>query len=76
MAAISIEERISKLEEKMDRILNDKSEKNDMAPWWEKWFGAFKDNPDFDSAMEKGAEYRRSQPKSSDDFESNKDVHS
>lgn len=62
MAAPTLEERVSELEKKVARLLDAKTETAKAAPWWEQWFGAFKDNPDFDAAMERGAEYRRSQP--------------
>jgi hypothetical protein len=32
----------------------------------DEWFGAFRDSPGFDAAMERGAEYRRSQPTGAD----------
>jgi len=60
--APTIEERVSELEEKMARLLSEKKKAPSDAPWWDQWFGAFKDNADFDAAMEHGAEYRRSQP--------------
>jgi len=60
--AMTLEERVSELEAKMALLLSEKKE----APWWEQWFGAFKDNPDFDSAMRRGEEYRRAQPNPGD----------
>ena len=66
MAIPTIEERVSELEKKVARLLNDEKQAENSAPWWEQWFGAFKDNPDFDAAMERGAEYRRSQPTAAD----------
>lgn len=65
----TLEERVTELEAKVARLSGEKSEASREKPWWELWFGAFKDNPDFDAAMERGAEYRRSQPKASDDCE-------
>jgi hypothetical protein len=37
------------------------------VPWWERRFGAFKDDPMYEKAMSLGAEYRRSQPTPADD---------
>jgi hypothetical protein len=65
MAIQTVEERLSKLEEKVAHL--EKNESQKQSPWWEQWFGAFKDNPDFDAAMERGAEYRRSQPTAADE---------
>jgi len=67
MATRTIEERVSDLEEKMARLLDEKAGQQRPVPWWEQWFGAFKDNPDFDAAMLRGAEYRRSQPTAADE---------
>ena len=65
----TLEERVPEREEKVARLSGEKSALDPAKRWWEQWFGAFKDNPDFDAAMERGAEYRRSQPKASDDCE-------
>ena len=51
------------------RLTGEKQEIVLERPWWDKWFGAFKDDPDFDAAMEAGAEYRRSQPNAADNPE-------
>lgn len=67
--AATVEERLSELEAKVARLLGEEKQAEAVAPWWEQWFGAFKDNPDFDSAMEHGAAYRRSQPKAADPCE-------
>lgn len=67
MATPTIEERLSELEEKMARLLGEEKKAEHSAPWWEQWFGAFKENADFDAAMERGAEYRRSQPTAADE---------
>ena len=61
MATPTIEERLSELERQIARLIGDKKRAENPAPWWEQWFGAFKDSADFDAAMERGAEYRRSQ---------------
>ena len=65
----TIEERVSELEEKMARLLGEEKKVQSDAPWWDQWLGAFKDNADFDAAMERGAEYRRSQPTAADERE-------
>lgn len=70
MVSPTIEERLSRLEAKISVLLNEKEEEPKSTPWWEQWVGAFKDNFDFDAAMKRGAEYRRSQPKYSEDFKS------
>lgn len=69
MAAPTIEERLNELEKQMALLLDEKKKAAHPAPWWEQWFGAFKDNPDFDAAMERGAEYRRSRPTAADECE-------
>lgn len=67
MAAQSLDERLEALEERVADL--EKRAPQKQPPWWEQWFGAFKDNPDFDAAMEKGAEYRRSQPTAADEID-------
>jgi hypothetical protein len=69
MAVLTVEERLTELEKKVARLLDEKSEPETQAPWWEQWFGAFRNNPDFDAAMERGAEYRRSQPTAAEEYE-------
>ena len=69
MTAPTIEERVSELEKKIALLLREKRNAENPAPWWEQWFGAFKDNADFDAAMERGAAYRRSQPTAADEQE-------
>jgi hypothetical protein len=63
----TLEQRVAELEEKV-ALLSGQTAAED-KPWWEHWFGAFKDNADFDAAMERGAEYRRSQPTAADEGE-------
>ena len=74
MPSQTIEERLSELETKVARLLGEEPEAKELevkkpASWLEQWFGAFKDNPDFDAAMEAGAAYRRSQPTAADEWE-------
>jgi hypothetical protein len=61
----TLEQRVTELEEKVARLTGETQAHE--QPWWDLWFGAFKDNADFDSAMERGAEYRRSQPTAADE---------
>lgn len=58
----TIEERVTELEKKVSRILGEERPDDKSEPWWKRHSGAFKDNPLYDEAMRKGAEYRRSQP--------------
>jgi hypothetical protein len=68
MAAISLEERVAVLEQEVARLKRERKEAvKGSAPWWERRFGAFKDDPAYDEAMRLGAEYRRSQPTPADD---------
>ena len=69
MATRTVEERLSDLEERLAHLIGDAPQEQSPAPWWEQWFGAFKDNPDFDAAMERGEEYRRSQPTAAEEQE-------
>lgn len=62
MATETVEERLTSLEQKVERLLSEGTPELIPAPWWEQWFGAFKDNPNFDAAMKHGENYRRSQP--------------
>ena len=68
MAAISLEERVAVLEQEVARLKQERMEVAEAAvPWWERRFGAFKDDPAYDEAMRLGAEYRRSQLTPADD---------
>ena len=70
MAAISLEERVAVLEREVARLKQEcKEAAEPSVPWWERRFGAFKDDPAYDEAMRLGAEYRRSQPTPADDEE-------
>lgn len=65
MATQSYDERLSAVENELSQLkmqINTAKPTQADAPWWQEWFGAFKDDPDFDAAMERGAAYRRSQP--------------
>jgi hypothetical protein len=68
MAVGSLEERVAALEAEMARLKQERtSAEGASIPWWERRFGAFKDDPAYDEAMRLGAEYRRSQPTPADD---------
>lgn len=69
MATVTLEERMAALETEMARIKQQLSTQLPAAdvPWWERRFGAFKNDPLYDEAMRRGAEYRRSQPTPADD---------
>jgi len=65
MPTRSIEERLATVENELSQLkkqLADRQPIGEQTPGWQEWFGAFRDDRTFDSAMERGAEYRRSQP--------------
>ena len=66
MATKSLEERVAELEAQVSRLLNTKAPEDKEIPWWERRFGAFKDDPYYDEAARLGAEYRRAQPTAAD----------
>ena len=59
MATLSIEERLAAVEAELGELK--KHIASSETPWWERWAGAFENDPIFDSAMKRGEEYRRSQ---------------
>jgi len=69
MSVQTLEQRVSDLEKKVARLEGGNTKETQPVPWWEQWFGAFKDNPDYDAAMERGAEYRRSHRNPFDNFD-------
>ncbi len=64
----TLEERVSVLEEQIAHLLEKPAAKTEL-PWYERWYGAFKDDEIFESAMSLGAEYRRSQPTAAEEIE-------
>ncbi len=56
-----IEARLQSLEGEVAKLKKQVEEKttNDL-PWWEKHWGIFADDPDYDAAMELGRKYRES----------------
>lgn len=68
MAVITLEERPAALESEVARLKQGHRQAVEAAaPWWERRFGAFKDDPAYEEAVRLGAEYRRSQPTPADD---------
>jgi len=66
--ATTLEERVRELEVKVARLIDEKGESHKEAPWWERRFGAFRDDPLYDEAARLGAEYRKSQPTAADEI--------
>jgi hypothetical protein len=56
-----IEERVAALEKQMKQLLQPRTDMQTGKTWLQQWAGAFKDSPYFDSAMKRGAAYRRAQ---------------
>ncbi len=69
MPTASLEDRVTALEAEVARLSREvcSAKEGKSAPWWERQFGAFKDDPLYDKAMRLGAEYRKSQPTPADD---------
>jgi hypothetical protein len=67
MAGTNLEERVSAVEAEIAALkaLAKTAAPENGSSWLDAWFGAFKDDPDFDAAMKRGEEYRRSQPEAS-----------
>lgn len=65
---VTLEERVSALEEQIARLLEKKQAINPKLPWWQARYGAFKDDEMYDSAMRLGEEYRRSQPTAAEEI--------
>ncbi len=68
MAATSLEERMAVLEAEVARIKQRLigEQPQDAVPWWERRFGAFKDDSMYEEAMRLGTQYRTSQPTPAD----------
>lgn len=69
MAGTSVEERLAALETEVAQLKKQLAREKPPSdvPWWERRFGAFKDDPLYEEAMRLGAEYRKSQPTPADD---------
>jgi len=62
MAIVSLEERVAALEAEVAQLKRERQGATKMPlPWWERRFGAFKDDPIYDEAMRLGVAYRTSQ---------------
>ena len=60
MPTTTIEERLTAVEKKLDRLLEESSQETKPLPWWESISGTFADNPDYEDAMKRGRAYRES----------------
>jgi hypothetical protein len=68
VAIDTVEERLAALEADVARLKQEQARKSEaVVPWWERRFGAFKDDPAYDEAMQLGAAYRQAQPTPVDD---------
>ena len=69
MSNATLEQRVAILEAEVARMRNDDIERRttECMPWWEKRFGAFKDDSGYNEIVRLGAEYRKSQPVATDD---------
>ena len=73
MAAARLENRVAAIEQEIERLKQqvESGTSQKTVPWYEKIFGTFKDDPDYEEAMRLGREYRMSQrPDYEDESES------
>ena len=62
MATAEIEARLSRLEEKMERIERGQKKPNATSPdWLDKVFGIFADCPEFDEMVKAGQKWRKTE---------------
>ena len=59
-ATATIEERLTKLEEKVAQLSGEQMGASLAVPWWESITGTFADSPDYEEAMKLGRAYRES----------------
>jgi hypothetical protein len=57
--AVSIEERLARLEEDVERLKSTRA-REPLQPWWKRFVGAFENDPLFEDAVNRGREYRQS----------------
>lgn len=74
MPTETVEERLTALEQKMERLLDEKAQEPRQIPWWEKIYGSFAGSEDYDEAMRLGREYRQSQRLPEDDENGKEDA--
>jgi hypothetical protein len=57
----TLEQRIEQIEKELAQLKQQMqlTQQSD-SPWWEKFVGAFADDPDFEAAVESGKQYRQS----------------
>jgi hypothetical protein len=57
----TLEQRIEQVEKELAQLKQQmRSVQPSDSPWWEKFVGAFADDPDFEAAVESGQQYRQS----------------
>ena len=63
MATLSLEERVTALEESLEQIKQQKEpDKSDEAvPWWKKLVGIYQDNTEFEAGVRDGRKWREDQ---------------
>ena len=67
MPGTSLKERVAALEQEVARLKAQLGNQGSSAPWWEKIYGSFANDPMYDEAMKLGREYRESQPLADED---------
>ena len=62
MATISVEERLTALEQELAQLKQQlmREKPTTTVPWWEQRFGAFANSKEYEEAMEAGRAYRES----------------
>ena len=58
---VSLEKRVAALEAEVAQLKQERGNAQVEVPWWEKIWGTFKDDPDYQEAMRLGREYRQAQ---------------